>query len=164
MQAKQVDIAGITIGLGNLTLTGISGAATTYSSSALPFCVNGKATTYSAQSGVAFPTTDLNTGAQFVGLVAASTGTVYVVGVQSGGTTLKCIQGSVELLDAAGNFINVPKFGPCPDNFCPLAYIVAKAGSTLAAPHYPGTTNWNATGMSYAVVNVAALSDRPQVS
>lgn len=159
-------MAGLTAALGNLTLTGISGAATTYSSSALPVAVDGKVTTFAAQSGVAFPTTDLNTGLQFVGLVAANTGTVFVVGIQNGGTLLKCIQGTVAALDAAGNFsATPPAFPALPDNFVPLAYIVAKAGSTfVAAAWYPGTTNWNTTGMSYSVQNIASLPSRPQVS
>jgi hypothetical protein len=176
MESKVQDIAGITIGLGPLTLSGLTAGATTYTSVATAYAINGRTTTFATQSGVAFPTTDLNTSAQFVGLTLANTGTVFVVGCQFGVTTLKCVQGSVEALDAGGNFLNVPKFPSMPDNFCPLAYFIAKAGATfVAAAWYPGTTNWNTTGMTY-VANVAgvatagsiatsivALPDRPTV-
>jgi hypothetical protein len=165
---RSPSLSGITACFGNATFSAISGAATTtYTSAAVPFTINGKYTTFAAQTTVAFPTTDTNTAAQFTGLVKASTGTVFVLGVNYGGTTLRALQGSVENLDAAGNFIgaNVPKFPSMPDDFCPLGYIVAKAGSTfVATAWYPGTTNWNTTGMTYSIVNVASLPDRPQVA
>ena len=161
-------LCGLTACIGNATFSAISGAATTtYTSAAIVAAINGKATTFAAQTTQAFPTTDLNTGVQFVGLTAANKGTVFVLGIQNGGTTLKAVQGTVESLDAAGNFIGagIPKFPALPDDFCPMGYIIAKAGATfVAAAWYPGTTNWNTTGMTYSIQNVVALPDRPQVA
>lgn len=170
-------VAGMTLGLGPLTLSGLTGAATSYSSVATNYAINGRCSTFAAQTTVAFPTTDLNTGVQFAGLVAANTGTVFVVGVKFGATVLSALQGSVEALDAAGNFTTrIPTFPSIPDNFVPLAYFVAKAGSTfVAAAWYPGTTNWNTTGMTYVAdvagvatagsiaTSIIALPDRPTV-
>lgn len=174
--AYNVAVSGATLGLGPLTVSGLTGGVTTYTSVATAYAINGRSTTFATQTGVAFPITDLNTGAQFAGLVAANTGTVFVLGVQFGVTTLKALQGSVESLDAAGNFLNIPKFPSIPDNFCPLAYFIAKAGSTfVAAAWYPGTTNWNTTGMTYVAdvagvatagsiaTSIIALPDRPTV-
>lgn len=174
--AYNAAVSGATLGLGPLTVSGLTGGATTYTSVATAYAINGRSTTFATQTGVAFPTTDLNTGAQFAGLVAANTGTVFVLGVQFGVTTLKALQGSVESLDAAGNFLNIPKWPSIPDNFCPLAYFIAKAGSTfVAAAWYPGTTNWNTTGMTYVAdvagvatagsiaTSIVSLPDRPSV-
>lgn len=167
---------GLTAALGVFALSGLTAGATTYSSAATAYSINGRAVSFGAQNGVAFPTTDLNTGVQYAGLVAANTGTVFVVGCQLGVTTMKCVQGSVEALDASGNFINVPKFPSLPDNFCPTAYFIAKAGATfVATAWYPGTTNWNTTGMTYVSdvagvatagsigTSVSTLPDRPSV-
>lgn len=158
MESKQIDNAGTTIGLGSLTLTGLTAAATTYSSAVTPYAINGRANIFAVQAGVAFPTTDLNTGLQFAGLVLANTAAVFVVGVQFGVTTLKCVQGPVVALDPSGKALNALAFPSLPDNFCALAYFVAKAGATfVAAAWYPGTTVWNTTGMTY-VADVAGVA------
>ncbi len=174
--AYNAAVSGATLGLGPLTVSGLTGAATSYSSVSTNYAINGRCANFGAQTTVAFPTTDLNTGKQFVGLNAASTGTVFVLGVQFGATTLSALQGSVETLDAAGNFTKVPSFPSIPDNFVPLAYFIAKAGSTfVAAAWYPGTTNWNTTGMTYVAdvagvatagsiaTSIISLPDRPSV-
>lgn len=165
MEAKVQDIAGITLALGNTALTGLSGAATTFSASVVPYAINGKAYTTTIQTTAAFPTADIATGATLLGLQKANTGTVLVVGVQAGAAVYVVAQGSVEGLDVGGNFIAPPKFPALPDNFCPLAYVIVKAGATfVAATFLPGTTVWNTTGITIAVQNVAALPDRSQVA
>jgi len=165
MECKQIDVAGITIGLGVLALSGISGAATTYSSVATNYAINGKTGTLTGQTTTAFPTLDINTGVKFSGLTKANTATVYVVGVQSGGSTIVAAQGTVVALDTEGNLRFAPQFPSLPNNFCPLSYIVAKAGSTFVATiARPGTEVWNTTGMSYSVVDIIALPDLPQIA
>jgi len=166
MESKLQDVAGITMGLGNTLLSAISGAATTtFTAAAVPYAINGKAGTTTVQTTAAFPATDIQTGVAYAGLQKANTGTVVLVGVQLGATVYVAAQGSVESLDAGGNFINVPKFPSVPDNFCPLGYLVIKAGATfVAATFVPGTTNWNTTGITIAVQNIVALPDRPQVA
>lgn len=159
MQA--IDFANATMALGNLTLTGISGAATTFSSSALPYAIRGKAYTLGAQSGATTPTTDTGTGVAIPSL-AKNYGTSFVWGVNASGT-VQVIQGSVNALDVGGLFILPPTFPALPDNFCPLAYTIHKNGSTGSAWTF-GTSNWNATGMTNTVVNLATMPDHPQVS
>jgi hypothetical protein len=47
----------------------------------------------------------------------------------------------------------------------PFAYQVLKAGATASATAIVfGTANWNATGFTNAIVNVAYLPLRPQVA
>ena len=165
MESKVQDVAGITLALGNATITGISGAATTFSAAVTPYAINGKAYTSTVQTTAAFPTADISTGLTLAGLQKANTGTVLLVGVQAGAAVCVVAQGSIEALDAGGNFIIPPKFPSVPDNFCPLGYIVVKAGATfVAATFLPGTTVWNTTGITVAVQNIAALPDNPQVA
>ena len=164
MESKVQDVAGITMALGNITLSGITGGAKTFTTAVTPYCINGKAYFTTIQTGANFPALDINTGVAPVGLVAANTGTVVVLGNQAGAVVHVAAQGSVEALDAGGNFLIPPKFPSLPDNFCPLAYIILKAGATLAAPFIQGTGNWNQTGITAAVQNIAALPDHPQVA
>lgn len=166
MEMKVIDVAGITVGLGHAGFSLTGGAASTFATAnAFPFAVNGKTASLAAAAGQATPTTDINTGVAPVGLTLAQklNGTVLVFLVNAAGTVAMA-QGSVELTDAAGNFVNPPKWPSIPDNYVPFGYVVVKAGSTLAAPFVPGTGNWNQTGITTAAVSIAALPDRNQVA
>lgn len=149
-----------------------TGAETVHDTTvALTFCINGKALVKSATNADAVtPTTDYNTGAVFPGL-NVNQGTVVVWGytatldnAASASVDAKCMMGSIEDLDSAGNFKNRPQFPPVPDTITPFAYSVLKAGSTLASEWNFGTDNWNATGMTVAHVNILTLPNRPQVA
>lgn len=144
-------------------LTGISGAATTFSTGAttLQYAVQGKAYTKAQVSGGATPTTDGRTGLP-IDLVA-NKGTVVVWGLDTGGN-VKVFQGSEEDLDASGNFKMPPQFPVVPDDVCPFAYTVHKAGASTSGTWTFGVSNWNATGLSHAVQDILLLPDRPQVS
>src|SRR5437899_1003451 len=89
--------------LGNAALTGISGAATTYSTSAVPVSHRGKTKTFAAVSGGATPTTDANTGVAFVPQTA-STGCIYLWLIKNDGSTVAVAQGTIVALDAQNNF------------------------------------------------------------
>ena len=79
--------------------------------------------------------------------------------------TVQCAMGRHQRLDMAGNFVVAPEFPTIPDDFCPFAYQVLKAGATASASGVVfGTTNWNATGFTNVIQNVAFLPSRPQVS
>lgn len=145
-------------------LTGISGAATTYTTSAttLQYCVQGKAATKAQVSGGTTPVTDAVTAAAFVGLTA-SKGCVFVWGLNLAGTQVVA-QGSIGPLDASGAFIDAPNFPMLPDTFCPIAYQVVKAGSTTVGTWTFSSSNWNATGLTHTVVDVFTLPERPQIS
>jgi hypothetical protein len=144
-------------------LTGISGAATTYSTSAttLQYSVAGKAATKAQVSGGATPTTDAVTAAAIT--LVANQGRVVVWGLNAAGT-VQCIAGPVETLDSSGAFINAPQFPALPDTFAAFAYHLMKAGSSTVGTFTFGTSNWNATGMTHTVVDVLVLPDRPQTS
>lgn len=125
------------------------------------YVIDGKIATKTAITDGATPTTDFVTGAAFVPLTA-SKGCVVVWALASGGT-VRCMQGPIESLDASGGFIKAPQFPAVPATVVPFAYQVLKAGSTAGTITF-GSSNWNATGFTNAIVNVAVLPHRPQVS
>lgn len=161
MQAK--DLFGATFVAVKAGLTGISGAATTYSTSAttLQYAVQGKGFTKAQVSGGATPTTDAVTAAAIA--LTANFGCVVVWGLNAAGT-VQVIKGATEALDSAGNFINPPQFPSVPSTFCPIAYTLHKAGSTTVGTWTFGVSNWNATGLTHVVVDTLVLPDRPQTS
>jgi hypothetical protein len=142
-----------------------AGTTTTFSNTGtILYSIKGKAYSKSAMSNAAAPTTDYATGAAFVP-VPANYGSVYLVGLDHSGN-LKIVQGTVTALDGSGNFTVAPQFGPVPADFCPIGYLVVKAGATASSsPGYQiGTTNHNATGITETYVDLMGLPDRPQVS
>lgn len=143
-------------------LTGISGAATTYSTGAttLQYSVKGKASTKAQVSGGATPTTDAVTALAIT--LAAGFATVVVWGLNAAGT-VQVIKGSTEALDGQGNFVNAPQFPALPDTFTPFAYHLIQAGATASLFTF-GSSNWNATGLTHTVVDVLILPDRLQTS
>lgn len=143
---------------GALTATG---AETVYDTTVtIAYSVNGKATTKTAVTDGATPTTDATTGAAFVAF-GPSQGTVVVWSLSAGGT-VNCSQGSIETWDGTA-FAVAPKFPYVADTLTPFAYQVLKASSSASAVTF-GTSNWNATGFTNAIVNVHELPGRPQVA
>lgn len=154
---------------GLLTATG---AVTTYDTTVtINYVIDGKISTKTAITTGTTPTTDYNTGAAFPALVGGASvagayghGCAVVWGLIAGGT-VKCIMGPHESLDVNGAFINAPQFPGIPEAFTPFAYQILKSGATASATAIIfGTANWNATGFTNAIVNVAELPKRPQVS
>jgi hypothetical protein len=142
---------------GLLTCTG---AETVYDTTvAITSCINGKLTPRAAVTDGATPTTDAVTGAAFRPLTA-NRGCVIVWALE--GSTVRCMQGPIEVLDG-GVFQIAPKFPNVPDTMAPFAYQVLKAGATAGTITF-GSSNWNATGFTNVIQNVAVLPDRPQVA
>lgn len=148
-----------------LPLSGISGAATTYTFTAATYSIDGKVYAKATASGAATPTTDSAGGNLVVtssgsGSTLVGTGTVVVWAVNSGGT-VAIYRGETTSLDASGNFVDVPEFPAIPDSVAVFAYIVVKnnTGSNLTI----GTSNWSAF-TSAATQNVVYLPSRPQVA
>jgi len=143
-----------------------AGTTTTISTSnAINYAIRGKGYTASALTNQATPTTDINTGAAFVG-VKSGYGSVFVYGLNAAGA-LKCAQGSVvPLVNYA--FDTPPQFPVLPDDFCAFGYLTIKAGSTADATTgwVQGTSNQaSVTGITYARADVAlGMPDRPQTS
>lgn len=138
-------------------LTGLSGGATTYSSSAFGFAVKGILYAKALVSGGATPTTDGVTAAAFVTQLP-SKACCYVWAINLSGT-VQVIQGPVvAYTDSTANSTRCP-FPFIPDTSTPFAYSVIKtASNTAAAGWILGTSNWNATGVTVdTVVNVHHL-------
>lgn len=142
-------------------LTGLSGAVATFTTAAaLIVSILGKAFTKAAVAGGAAPTVDGVTGAPIT--LKANQGTV-VLWVLDDTSTIKCVQGSVETVNAAGNFIYAPQFPTLPDNMTAFAYSVHKADSTAAAWTF-GVSNWNAAGLTHTATDLIFVPNRPQIA
>lgn len=127
------------------------------------YAILGKAYYKAQLSNGATPTTDAVTGLAFLP-VPANFGSVYTIGFNAAGT-LQVVQGDVNALDAQGRFMIAPQFGPIPNDFCAIGYLVIKAGSTASAsPGWVfGTSNQaGVTGITYSMQNCILLPDRPQ--
>lgn len=154
---------------GLLTATG---AETVYDTTVtINYVIDGKISTKTAVTDGVTPTTDYVTGAAFPALIGGGSvantpgyGCVVVWGLIAGGT-VKCMMGPHERLDMQGNFVRAPQFPTVPKEVAVFAYQVLKAGATASASGLTfGSSNWNATGFTNAIVNVAYLPSRPQVS
>ena len=78
--------------------------------------------------------------------------------------TVKLFQGPIRALDAAGVFTHAPDFPDINlDTHVPFAYQVLKH-TAQASTITIGTSNWNASGFTNAIVNVSQLPARPQIS
>jgi hypothetical protein len=143
-----------------------AGTTTTISTTGTTaFAIGGSAYSKGAITNGATPTTDITTGAAFVAL-SANQGTVVVVMLDTSGN-VKAAQGSVQALDVSGAFISAPQFPSIDASlYCPIGYIVLKAGSTLSGTWTFGTNNLSSvTGMTYSFHDVAlGLPARPQVA
>lgn len=130
---------GLILMLKKAGFTGLTGAATTFTTAnAVDYAIGGKAYTKAAVAGGATPTTDAVTGLPITlnATAAQGKGTVVVWCLDAAGN-IKVIQGTTELLDAAGNFASAaPQFPAMIDTLCPFAYSVHKS---IAAerPHGP---------------------------
>ena len=124
------------------------------------YVIDGKIRTKTAITDGVTPTTDAVTGAAFDALTA-NKGCIFLWCLDSSGT-VKVIQGPIADM-AGGSFVNPPQFPDFPDTLVPFAYMVAKAASTAGTITF-GSSNWNATGFTNAIVNIATVPSRPQVS
>lgn len=138
----------------------LTAAATTYSTStAFNFANRGLAYAKGTVAATATPTTDGRTGAALAGIVAGQC-TVLVWCVDNAGT-VKVLQGGIGKCDAAGNITDAPQFPEVPDTLTPFAYSTHRAASTVVGTWTPGSSNWNATGMTSTPYNVTCLPARP---
>jgi hypothetical protein len=143
----------------------VAGTTTTVTTTVTAhFTIKGKIYTKTAITNGATPTIDAQTGLAFVPIPFPNNGCVFLWGLDASGAQ-KVTQGPIQALDASGNFIVAPQFGPVPDTMCPLGYIVVKLGATAVANWLFGTNNLSAvTGVTYTFVDIGTLPDRPQVA
>lgn len=142
---------------GLLTATG---GETVYDTTVtINYVLDGKIATKTAVTDGVTPTTGYVSGSAIT--LTANKARVVVWGLISGGT-VKVIEG--DIVDWNGTaFVVPPPFPSIPDTFVPFAYQILKAGSTAGTITF-GSSNWNATGFTNAIVNVAVLPARPQIS
>lgn len=160
----------LTLALGKVTLA--AGTTSTLSNTGTTiYAIEGKAYTKAAMANAATPTTDWATGNAFLP-VTANNGSIFMVGFDSTGA-LRAIQGTITPLDSSGAFRQAPQFGgfgpagsgSTNSDFCPVGYIVVKAGATASAWTF-GTSNFAGppTGITFTFVDVIGWPDRPQIS
>lgn len=142
---------------GLLTATG---GETVYDTTVtINYVINGKIATKTAVTDGATPTTGNTSGAAIT--LTASKARVVVWGLKSGGT-VAVEEGPIVDYDGT-NYTPMPQFPNIPNDFCPFAYQVLKAASTAGTITF-GSSNWNATGFTNTIVNVAMLPEHPQTS
>lgn len=139
-------------------LSGITGAATTYTATQFAFAIDGKAYLKATASGAATPTTD-SAGGTLV--LATAYGTVVVWCVNSSGT-VSVYRGETVALDGSNAFTRAPAFPAIPGTVCPFAYTTHRnySGSNFTI----GSTNWNTGSTAHATQNCMYLPERPQTS
>jgi len=163
---ENLDFRGATINLSNAGL--IAGTTSTYTTGATTaHVINGLfGTTLAAQTNTATPTTDVNTGAAFIGQTD-DTACCYVFGVNAAGA-IKVAQGEIVatqigVTTTAGDFIVAPPFADLPDDFCPIGYCIIRTAPSAATWTF-GSSNWDASGITDTFKNVCTLPRRPQIA
>lgn len=159
----------------NMTASVVAAGTTTTLSqtNAATYSILGKIYAQSAAwSNQATPTVDFATGNAF-NPILANQGSVYLIGLDHA-KTMRVTQGEVKALDVNGNFIVAPMFGglgpvgqgSTDNDFCPIAYVVVKAGATYAGTGWIfGTSNNSGiTGITLTFVDINTMPARPQVS
>lgn len=126
------------------------------------FAIDGKAYSHAALSNAAAPTTDVVDGNAFTA-VGVNQGSIFVHGFNSAGA-LKVAQGSVEDLDAGGNFVTAPRNPAFPDDFAPFGYLVVKVGATGSAWTYGSSNQSGVTGVTYTRQDIVSLPSRLQIA
>ena len=162
MQAS--DVKGLNMAFTSGALTG-TGAETVYDTTVtITYSVDGKIKAKTAVTDGATPTTDGNTGAAF-NVVLPDKVSVFVWGLNAGGT-VSLYQGSIESVDGDTDVAKIyPQFPSIPETVTPFAYTIYQTtGASSAAGLSPGTSNWNATGLTATHVNISTLPSRPQIS
>lgn len=167
---ENINYRGVTMAHSNSLLTA-TGAETVHDTTVrLDFSIDGKMYSKSGTNAdQTTPTTDHGDSVAFsdssktlTGTATSGQGTVVVWAYNSSGT-VKCMMGSRESLDASGNFAEPPQFPAIPADVCPFAYQVLKHYAQASTVTF-GTSNWNTSGFTNVIVNVATLPARPQVS
>lgn len=140
-------------------LTGLSGAATTYSTSVFGYALNGDAYQKALVSGGTTPTTDGNTGAAMT--LVANQAAAFVWAVNAAGTVSVYKGPTVSWTDTSAGSTACP-LPNIPGNVVPFAAHTVQAGATTVGTWTFGTSNWNATGIAAITVrNLSQLRNTP---
>lgn len=158
MEREVNPLRGLTAAFTSGLLTA-AGAETVHDTTVtIVFAINGRLYTKTAITDGATPTTDYRTGAAFEALDADEACT-FVWCLNSSGA-VKVVQGPVVKVDGDTDRPLVrPSFPSIPDDVCPFAYQVVQTAGNSSAWTF-GTSNWNATGVTDAIVNISTLPRR----
>lgn len=158
MEEKNLRGANFCTTSGLLTATG---AETVYDTTvAINYVLNGK---IAAKAGVTDGTTPTTGGVSGAAITLTASKARTVVWCLTSGGTVKVLEGAI--VDWDGTAFQVPPpFPDVPDSYAPFAYHIIKGASTVVGTWTFGSSNWNATGITSTIVNVAVLPDRPQTS
>lgn len=140
-----------------------AGTTTTFSTTGTTvYSIRGKAYSKAAVTNGASPTVDYATGQPFIP-VPKGNGCVHMIGFDAAGN-MRAVQGAIVPLDPDGNFINASQFGSLPNDFCPVGYQVVKVSNAAAgAWTFGASNNSGVAGVTYAIQDLIALPDRPQI-
>jgi hypothetical protein len=127
------------------TISALTGAATTYTITNVPFVLNGLAYFKATASGAATPTTDGNSGAAIT--LTANKARAVVWAVNAAGTVSVYAGPIVDYTDTTASSTACP-LPVLPGTVCPVAVMVIMGGSTLSGTWTLGSSNWNATGLT----------------
>lgn len=140
-------------------LTGLSGAASTYATSAFGFALNGDCFAKAAVTTTASPTVDGNTNAAIT--LTANKARAIVWAVNASGTYTVYAGPIVDWTDTSANSTVCP-LPSIPGTVAPFAAHTIQAGSTTVGTWTFGSSNWNATGISAITVrNLCQLRNQP---
>ena len=158
--ADILDLRGGTWNRDSAALTGLSGAATTVSTTSTPsYVLNGKIIASTNQAGGATPTLDNTTGAAFPPLTTGKTA-VFVFGWDSRTPTVVSVsQGPIVSTADVANGSDAYDWPGIRDTMCPFAYVTI---SFVGTSWTFGTSNWNAATTTIGTVqNIATLPIAP---
>jgi hypothetical protein len=144
----------------NAALSGLSGAASTYSTTGTQtYSIDGRIYTTAAKSGVATPTLDKTTGAAFK-ILPNLKQCIFVFGWDSAGD-LAVSQGPIVTTTEVDDKSAALHFPSIPDTMVPFAYVSIRHANATGWTF--GTSNWNATGVTIdTVINVSLLPTQPR--
>lgn len=147
--------------LANAGLTGLSGAASTFTTGkAVDYALGGKAFTRAAFAAAATPVVD-SMGKAIT--VQPGTGVAVLWCLDAAGNVKLCA-GGAEVVDATGAFVFAgPQFAAPSDDFVPFAYSVHKVLPGSAA-FTIGVSLWNAAGSIHTATSIITLPGRPQIA
>lgn len=146
----------------NTGLLTITGAEALYDTTvAIDYSIDGRTYRKATVADGAAITTDQNTGAAFVPL-QPDEGCVFVWCLNAAGT-VSVAQGAIATIDGVTDAFKdpgAPQFPFIADEYCPFAYSIHQTTGASSAFQF-GVSNWNATGLTDVVINVATLPVRP---
>jgi hypothetical protein len=146
-------------------LTGLSGAATTYSTGALAlnYAIKGQLFVKAQVSGGTTPIVDGSTGASMT--LSANQAALFVWAVNAAGTVAVFKGPTKAWTDTSALSTECPRPMTISDLWTPFAEVIVKAGATTVGNWVFGTSNWNATGIVVdPVKNLAVYTAEPQLT